>query len=122
MIYKSIAKDDVGLIGSIARIRAGWVLASAGPRADLDTDLAPLTDPASPWRFSAREILAYADFHAGNAAKSQSEFQSLADDKAATQAMRSRSGAMATFLKNGEMANYGTVPPLAPASPTAPTP
>ncbi len=122
MIYKSIAKDDSGLIGSIARIRAGWILASSGPRTDLDSDLAPLTDPTSPWRFSAREILAYADFHAGNTVKAQTEFQNLADEKAATAAMRSRSGAIANFLKNGGMANYGTVPPLAPATPATPTP
>jgi len=122
MIYKSIAKDDTGLIGSIARIRAGWVLASTGPRSDLQADLAPLTDPSSPWRISAREIFAYADFHAGNTSKAQSEFQSLADDAAASEAMRSRCRAMANFLKNGGMTNYGTVPPLSPASPTAPTP
>ena len=41
----SIAQDDSGVIGSIARIRAGWVLAADGPRADLDATLAPLTDP-----------------------------------------------------------------------------
>jgi hypothetical protein len=121
MIYKSIASDDSGVIGGIARIRAGWVLATDGPRSDLDSVLAPLTDPTSPWRFSAREILAYADYHAGNSAKAQSEFRSLANDGAATVAMRSRSEAMANFLKNGGLANYGTVPPLAPAAPTVPT-
>ena len=125
MIYKSVASEDSGVIGAIARIRAGWVLATEGPRADLESLLAPLTDPTSPWRFAAREIFAYADYHAGNHAKSQAEFQSLADDKAASEAMRSRAMAMANFLKNGGMANYGTVPPLAPASPAnpaAPTP
>jgi hypothetical protein len=126
MIYKSIAKDDDGVIGAVARIRAGWAMASSGPRADLDSILAPLTDPTSPWRFAAREIFAYADFHSGNTAKAQAEFQSLADDKGATEGMRSRTSAMATFLKNGGLANYGTVPkPVPPppaATPTAPTP
>lgn len=125
-IYKSIANDDKGLVGSIARIRAGWALATMGPRADLDSILAPLTEATSPWRFSAREIFAYADFHAGNVAKAQEEFQSLADDKSASQAMRSRCGAMASFLKNGGMANFGTVPPVtppaAPATSPAPAP
>ncbi len=127
MIYKSIASDDNGLVGDIARIRAGWALAPGGPRADLETILAPLTDATSPWRFSAREIFAYADFHSGNTAKAQNEFQSLADDKSAPQAMRARCGAMASFLKNGGMADYGTVPPpvtppAAPATPVTPTP
>lgn len=125
MIFKAIAKDDDGLIGSIARLRGGWILASDGPRADLDALIAPLTEPTSPWRFSAREILAYADFHAGLATKAQQEFQDLANDKGASAPMRGRSAAMASFLKNGAMANYGKVPPLAPTPPansTAPAP
>jgi hypothetical protein len=65
MILKSVAKDDTGLIGSIARLRAAWILAVDGPRADMDSMLAPLTDPTSPWRFTAREVMAYADYHAG---------------------------------------------------------
>lgn len=125
MIFKSIATDDDGLIGSIARLRGGWILASDGPRADLDALIAPLTDPGSPWRYSAREILAYADFHAGLNAKAQQEYQDLANDKGATEPMRRRSAAMAAFLKNGGLANYGKVPPLAPApqgNSTAPAP
>lgn len=125
MIFKSIATDDDGLIGSIARLRGGWILASDGPRADLDVLIAPLTDPGSPWRYSAREILAYADFHAGLNAKAQQEYQDLANDKGATEPMRRRSAAMAAFLKNGGLADYGKVPPLAPApqgNSTAPAP
>ena len=117
MIFKSIAKDDDGLVGSIARLRGGWILASDGPRADLDTLIAPLTEPTSPWRFSAREILAYADFHAGLGAKAQQEFQGLANDKGASEPMRRRSAAMATFLKNGAFTNYGKVPPPVPTPP-----
>lgn len=125
MIFKSIATDDDGLIGSIARLRGGWILASDGPRADLDALIAPLTDPGSPWRYSAREIVAYADFHAGLNAKAQQEYQDLANDKGATEPMRRRSAAMAAFLKNGGLADYGKVPPLAPApqgNSTAPAP
>jgi hypothetical protein len=126
-IFKSIAKDDDGLIGSVARLRGGWILAADGPRADLDQLIAPLTDPASPWRFSAREILAYADYHAGQTAKAQAEFQSLGNDKDASITLRRRCSAMAMFLKNGGMANYGKVPPPAqpaptPATVTAPAP
>jgi hypothetical protein len=127
MVFKSIAKDDDGLIGDVARLRGGWILAFDGPRADMDSLLAPLTDPTSPWRFSAREIIAYADFHAGLNAKAQKEFQDVANDKDASQTLRRRCSAMAAFLKNGGMSNYGKVPPLAtpapaPTTPSAPTP
>lgn len=122
MVFKSIAKDDDGLIGDVARLRAGWILAVDGPRADMDSLLAPLTDPTSPWRFSAREIIAYADFHAGLNAKAQKEFQDVANDKDASQTLRRRCGAMATFLKNGGMSNYGKVPPLPAPAPAATNP
>jgi hypothetical protein len=121
-IFKSIAGDDDGLIGSVARLRGGWILAADGPRAELDQLIAPLTDPASPWRFSAREILAYADYHAGLNAKAQAEFQSLGNDKDASITLRRRCSAMAMFLKNGGMANYGKVPPPAPAPATPAAP
>mgnify|MGYP001794317272 CR=1 FL=1 len=124
-IFKSIAADDDGLIGSVARLRGSWILAADGPRADLDQLIASLTDPANPWRFSAREVLAYADFHAGLNAKAQTEFSSLGNDKDASITLRRRCSAMAMFLKNGGMANYGKVPPPAqpapaPAPPAAP--
>jgi len=122
MVFKSIAKDDDGLIGDVARLRAGWILAVDGPRADMDSLLAPLTDPTSPWRFSAREIIAYADFHAGLNSKAQKEFQDVANDKDASQTLRRRCGAMATFLKNGGMSNYGKVPPLPAPAPAATNP
>jgi hypothetical protein len=127
MVFKSIAKDDDGLIGDVARLRGGWILAFDGPRSDMDSLLAPLTDPTSPWRFSAREIIAYADFHAALNAKAQKEFQDIANDKDASQTLRRRCSAMAAFLKNGGMSNYGKVPPLAtptpaPANSSAPTP
>jgi hypothetical protein len=120
-IYKSVAADDSGPIGSVALLRAGWAIADSTPRSDLETLLAPLTDPTSPWRHSANEILAYADFHAGQIKKAQAEFQAIADDKDASETMRRRVGAMATFLKGG-IGNFGTVPetPAAPPSATPP--
>ncbi len=120
-IYKSIAADDHGVIGSVALVRAGWALADSAPRGDIETLLAPLTDPTSAWRFAAREILAYADFHAGDVPKAQHDFQSLADDPNAPPQMRRRVAAMAAFLKGGGMTNFGTVPPPAPAAPPPPT-
>ncbi len=69
-IYKALAADG-GPIGDVALIRAGWALSATAPRSEVETLLAPLTDPTSPWRFMAREILAYADFHAGNVKAAQ---------------------------------------------------
>jgi len=120
-IYKSIAADDSGPIGSVALVRAGWALADSAPRADLEKLLAPLTGPGNPWRHSAAEILAYADFHAGELKKAQSDFQAIADDKDATDSMRRRAAAMAAFLKGGA-GDFGTVPPPPVTPPTPPGP
>lgn len=119
-IFKSITAEDDGVIGKVALVRTAWALAPNTPRGELQTLLAPLTDPTSPWRHVANEILAYADYHAGLVAKAQSEFQAIADDKDASEAMRRRTTAMATFLKNGGLANFGTVPQPAPPTATPP--
>ena len=121
-IYKAIAAEDSGVIGKIALARAAWTLADSAPRSDIETLLAPLTDPTSPWRHTAREILAFADFHAAQYKKAQDEFQALGDDKDAPESMRRRAIAMANFLKNGGLMNYGTVPPPPPAAPSGPPP
>jgi hypothetical protein len=117
-IYKAIAAEDSGLIGKVALIRAAWALADTAPRFELETLLAPATDPTSPWRHAAREILAYSDFHSAHFKQAQTEFQALADDKDAPQGMRRRVAAMAAFLKNGGPTTFGTVPP--PPPPSAP--
>ncbi|HEY0107143.1 MAG TPA: tetratricopeptide repeat protein [Rhizomicrobium sp.] len=125
-IFKAIAAKDGGPIGQAALLRAGWASADTASKQDLQTLLAPLTDPTSPWRHSAREILAYADYHAGRLGAAGGEFQAIADDKDAPESMRQRAGAMASFLKSGGLGDYGIVPkPVAPATPpaqpTAPT-
>ncbi|MEI9886615.1 MAG: tetratricopeptide repeat protein [Rhizomicrobium sp.] len=121
-IYKKIAAEDRGVLGRVAVIRTAWALADSAPRSEIATLLGPLADAASPWRFAAREILAYADYHAGEMLKAQAAFQALADDAKAPEGMRSRANAMATFLKQGGLVNFGTVPPPAPPAPPTGTP
>jgi hypothetical protein len=122
-IYKSIAADDRGPLGNVALIRAGWAGVDDMPRADLETLLAPLTDPTSPWRHAAAEVLAFADYRAGATQAALKEFQALADDKDATDTTRRRAAAMAALLKEGGMRNFGSVPlPPAPPAPGAAPP
>ena len=138
-IYKAVAADESGPIGRLALLRAGWVLADSTPRAELATLLAPLLAPVdvttyrwwvipqtkteqNAWRFAAREILAYADYHASDLTKAQAEYKALAEDKDAPEAMRNRTRAMADLLKSGGLTNFGTVPAAAPPPGTTPTP
>ena len=78
-LYKQIAKDDSGPIGSVARLRAGWILVESAPRAEIAELLKPLDQPGSAWRSNAREILAYADYRAMDL-KAASGFSSESSD------------------------------------------
>jgi hypothetical protein len=128
-LYKQIAKEDSGLVGSVARLRAGWALAENASRAELAELLKPLNQPGNAWRPNAREVLAYADYRAMDTKSALTKYSELALDPESTQGLRSRAQAMATFLKNGGAVNFGTVPAeaapqppqaSAPANPAAP--
>jgi hypothetical protein len=109
-LYKKIAGGDNKLFAEVARIHEAWAIADTASRADLETLLAPLTDANNAWRFTAREILAYADYRDGLTAKAATEYASLAASPGAPSQMHARALAMATFLKGGGDKNYGTVP------------
>lgn len=119
VIYKQIAAGKDDILAGTARIRAGWALVDTASKSDVAALLAPLAGATNPWRAPAREILAYADFRAGDTKAALGEYESLATDAGAPAQLRVRSDWMATFLKAGGEKNYGTVP-LPPAPPAAP--
>lgn len=110
-LYQTIAQKDKTELGDLARIRAAWALADSASKSDLQTLLAPLTDSKSSWRFMAREILAYCDFRDGAMKAAQSEYDSLAAESEAPATVRQRASAMASLIRAGGGANFGTVPP-----------
>lgn len=118
-LYKQIAKEDSGMIGSVARLRAGWALAETASRAELTELLKPLDQPGNAWRPNAREVLAYSDYRAMDTKSALAKYSELALDPESPQGLRSRAQAMASFLKNGGAVNYGTVPADAPPPPPA---
>ena len=117
-LYKQLAKDDSGTVGSVARIRAAWALAETAPRAELIELLKPLDQPGNAWRGNAREVLAYADYRAMDTKAALTKFNELALSPEGTEGLRARAKAMADFLKNGGATSYGTVP----ADAVAPSP
>lgn len=122
-LYKTIAAEGGGALSEVARIRAAWATVDSVSKSQIETLLAPLTDQTNPWRFAAREILAYADYRAGALGQAETEFSLLAADSNAPQSLRGRSRAMAAFLKAGGDKEFGKVPPLqqpAPAQPAKP--
>jgi hypothetical protein len=133
-LYKQIAKDDSGPIGSVARLRAAWALAESASRTELAELLRPLDQPGSAWRENAREVLAYADYRAMDTKSALAKYSELALDPESPDALRARAKAMTAFLKTGGAVSYGSVPadaapplpqaaaaaPQAPAAPATP--
>ena len=112
-LYKKIAAGDDPILAAVARLRQAWATVETAPRLQIETLLAPLTDPTSPWRYMAGEVLAYSDYHAGKMSAAQKEFETLAKETDAPIGVRQRANAMATFLKAGGDKEYGFVPPPA---------
>jgi hypothetical protein len=122
-IYKEIEKDGDSSLSSIARLRHAWAIVDVAPKKEVTDLLAPLADPASDWQYSAREVLAYSDYHNGDAAGALAAFKKLADDTRAPENLRQRAQAMQGFLQSGGGRDIGAVPPPEPkpAAPTAAT-
>ena len=116
-IFESLGNGRNDLIGSAARLRAAWAIVDTAPRKAVENLVAPLNDAASPWRFMAREVLAYADYRIGDYAAAQREYESVSDDNAAPASLRARTRGMAALIKAGGEKDFGIVPPAAPATP-----
>jgi hypothetical protein len=116
-IYKKIAEKDSSPLAAVARIRAAWLIVDTASKSEVESLLAPLNVNSNAWRFTAREILAYADYRSGAFGQAQSEFAALSSEKDASETVRGRASAMADFMKAGGDKDFGTVPkPPAPVS------
>jgi hypothetical protein len=119
-LYNEVASGSDEILGDVARIRLAWATVDSSTRAQLQTQLATLTDASNAWNPMAREILAYSDFRDGATAQALAEYKRLALDKNAPQALHERAAAMSNFLAAGGGRDYGTLPHPAPPKP-APT-
>src|SRR5262249_43392578 len=102
-------------LAAIARLRHAWAVVDIGSRSDVVEILGPLTDPSSEWKYPAREVLAYADYHGGKTARAIAAFKNLPDDAKPPASMRQRAEIMVSFLSAGAGKDVGTVPPAPPS-------
>jgi hypothetical protein len=124
-LYEQIAKQNDPYISAVARLHAAWTIVDGANKPEVETLLAPLTDPTSPWHDLAQEILAYADLRAGNTAAALKTYQQLSADPNAPSALQTRVKAMVRFLNGGGAITYGHVPQppkTAQTNPLLPTP
>jgi hypothetical protein len=62
------------LIGDAARLKSAFALLDTAPYGDLEGRLKPMTEDGRPYRWQAREALAFAKLAAGNTAGARSDF------------------------------------------------
>jgi hypothetical protein len=74
----------------LAALRAGLLVADSAPLADLTRRLEPLTGADAPFRHSARELLAFAAWKAGDIAAARKWSQLIRDDPETPAALRER--------------------------------
>jgi hypothetical protein len=105
--YRKLAADSDDMISSIAKLRAAWILVEGAPKSEAESLIGGMAADSSPWHQVAREILAYADYHAGNTKQALAQYRALSKDPKAPGGVRGRSLAMVTFLTAGGDQNVG---------------
>ena len=83
---------------NIALLKASYIDLDTVDPATIEKAVAPLTEEASPWRHSAREVMALAALKRGDTAAAAEFFRKLADDVAAPQGVRARAAEMLATL------------------------
>jgi hypothetical protein len=102
-VYDAIAADgsiDVA-IRDVARLRAALLLVDIAQVAEIAARVEPLMASASPFRFSAREILALARYKAGEREAARAMFAELAADPETSPALRNRAEVMHALASVG---------------------
>ncbi len=101
-IYDALASDDrAGR--SMRDLATLLAVQHAGDKADagaLIRRLQPLTEPSSPWRYSAIELSAVLATRMGDMTRARSLYAQIADDSAAPAGLRARAAEMLAALKS----------------------
>ncbi|MBA4791056.1 MAG: tetratricopeptide repeat protein [Pseudomonadota bacterium] len=105
--YDALATDaTVDSIGQdVARIRAGLLLVDTAPLAEMVQRMQPLAEGTGPMRHSARQILALAQFKAGDLKAAGKVAQSILDDSETPPAIRSQGQLIRTLTAAAEAAS-----------------
>jgi hypothetical protein len=99
-VYDAIAKDTGTdpLFRDLALIFYALAVVDRADAAELEARLAPLGEKSSPWRSTAREVLAMLAQRRGDTAKAREIYKSLAEDNDAPPGARSRAAEFLSIL------------------------
>lgn len=118
-IYEQITSEYPDpYIGGLARLKGAMLVSDSETPDQLRQRLSPLTGDDGMWRYSARELIAYASYRAGDMKTAREEFDRLRSDLAAPGGVRSRSEQMVGQID----LRLAGVTPRVVAAPAAETP
>lgn len=93
------APDEI--IGDVARLKSAFALLDTSPYAELEARLKPLTEEGRPYRFHAREALAFAKIMAGEVESARGDFVVISQSLDAPEGARSRARAAIELIDSG---------------------
>ncbi len=98
--YDVITKDNTGqpLVGDLAGIRAGFLLVDTAKLDEMTQRLEPLAQPGSPFRHTARELLALSAWHNGDVAATRKWSDAAKSDPEAPAGLRARMEVLTALL------------------------
>ncbi len=99
-LYDRVAVDPGanGEIQSFALLKAAYLKVDTAEPEGLERQVSPLAIESSPWRYSAREVLALLALKRGDKAKAIEFFQKIATDESAPPSTRERASNMTSAL------------------------
>ncbi len=102
-IYEKLSSDADGddLLQDLASLRAAYLMVDSASLGDLKARLAPVIKDTSPWRFSGRELLAFAEMKAGETTSAVALFEALAIDPHTPEGIHGRAVDMLAALGKG---------------------
>jgi hypothetical protein len=118
--YDRIAKDETvdPILQDFARLQIAMLKFDTVTFPELRNQLSPLVNDRSPWRYSARELLAIGAAKAGFPEEAKGHFQRLASDRQAPPGVVERARVMVALLDEEERAK--APPGAAPATESLP--
>lgn len=100
-LYEQIAASGADdLYRDLATLKAAYLKIEGGDAAQIEKSVTPLTVETSPWRHSAREVLAILALKQGDQDKAKEWLRKIADDIAAPSGIRGRAAELLAALES----------------------
>ncbi len=117
---QAAAAETNPIIGDLARLKSAFATMDTAPYKDTEAKLMPLTGEKRPYRFEAKEGLAFARLLAGNTKDARRDFVALGTLLGVPDSMRQRAAIAVMTIDSGASKNIPAIVKAAIAMPAPP--